>query len=120
MRCFYHHDREAVGTCRSCDKGLCPDCAVDLVEGLACRNRCEASVRALIEVRHESLASRTSFEQSTQATRAMRRNSAGFALLLGALLLGFGLLQQQQAFLILGPCFVAFGAWEFIKIRSGM
>jgi hypothetical protein len=28
MRCFYHHDKEAVGSCKSCGKGLCPECAV--------------------------------------------------------------------------------------------
>jgi hypothetical protein len=71
-------------------------------------------------MRQESLAARRSFEQSMQTTRTMRRNSAGFAILLGALLVGFGLFQHQQAFLILGPCFLAFGVWEFIKMRSGM
>jgi hypothetical protein len=120
MKCFYHNDKDAVGTCRSCDKGLCPDCAVDLTEGLACRGHCEATVRGLIAMRQESLAARRSFEQSMQTTRTMRRNSAGFAILLGALLVGFGLFQHQQAFLILGPCFLAFGVWEFIKMRSGM
>jgi hypothetical protein len=50
MRCFYHHDKEAVGSCKSCDKALCVECAVDLGKGLACRNRCEESVRAIIEL----------------------------------------------------------------------
>ena len=120
MKCFYHHDKDAVGTCRSCDKGLCPDCAVDLTEGLACRSRCEASVRSLIAVRQESVAARKSFEHSMNATRSMRRNSAAFALLLGAVLLGFGLLQHQQAFLILGPCFLAFGVLEFVKMKGSL
>jgi hypothetical protein len=37
MRCFVHHDHEAVGICRACSKGLCLDCAVDLGHSLCCR-----------------------------------------------------------------------------------
>jgi hypothetical protein len=50
MRCFYHQDREAVGACKSCGKGLCPECAADLGKGLACRGRCEADVQAVIKL----------------------------------------------------------------------
>ena len=48
MRCFHHEDREAVGTCKSCGKGLCRECAVDMGKGLACRGRCEQDVAGLI------------------------------------------------------------------------
>ncbi len=27
MKCFYHEDREAVGSCQSCGKSLCRECA---------------------------------------------------------------------------------------------
>lgn len=37
MHCFVHQDRDAVGLCKACAKGLCPDCAVDLGHGLACK-----------------------------------------------------------------------------------
>jgi hypothetical protein len=50
MRCFYHQDKEAVGSCKSCGKALCVECAVDLAKGLACRNRCEERVHAIIEL----------------------------------------------------------------------
>ena len=39
-----------MGSCKSCGKGLCPDCAADLGKGLACRGRCEADVTAVIEL----------------------------------------------------------------------
>ena len=48
MRCYYHQDRDAVGLCKSCGKGLCADCQTDLGQGLACKGRCEARVRDLI------------------------------------------------------------------------
>ena len=35
MRCFYHPEREAVGLCKACSKGLCTSCAVDLGHGIA-------------------------------------------------------------------------------------
>lgn len=47
MRCFYHRDVEAVAGCKNCSRGLCPACAVDVGNGLACRGRCEDEVRAL-------------------------------------------------------------------------
>ncbi len=50
MRCYYHKDKEAVGTCKSCGKGLCRDCAVDLGKGLACRGRCEPDAQAVIQL----------------------------------------------------------------------
>jgi len=50
MHCFYHQDREAVGMCKSCGKGLCGECAADLNKGLACRSRCEEDARAVIEL----------------------------------------------------------------------
>jgi hypothetical protein len=48
MRCFVHPNDDAVGICRSCQKGLCRSCAVDLGQGLACQNSCEQAVRDLI------------------------------------------------------------------------
>jgi len=48
MNCFYHPNQEAIGTCKSCGKGLCAACATDLGKGLACRNRCEADAQAMI------------------------------------------------------------------------
>ncbi len=38
MNCFYHPDIEAIGTCKACSKGLCEACAVDLGQGLACKD----------------------------------------------------------------------------------
>jgi hypothetical protein len=59
MRCFYHTDREAVGTCRACSKGLCPECAVDLDVALGCKGRHEGAARrlALSQARASRLAS---------------------------------------------------------------
>lgn len=47
MKCFYHQDRDAVGQCKSCAKGLCPDCVTDLGFGLACKDKHEDEVTNL-------------------------------------------------------------------------
>jgi prefoldin subunit 5 len=49
MRCFYHEEKQAVGLCKSCGKGICKECAVDLTTALACRGHCEESVRSIIQ-----------------------------------------------------------------------
>lgn len=30
MRCYYHHDVDAVGICKACSKGICPECSADV------------------------------------------------------------------------------------------
>ncbi|MEZ5426327.1 MAG: hypothetical protein R2747_08690 [Pyrinomonadaceae bacterium] len=51
MRCFNHPDVEAVGSCKSCCKGLCAGCATDLGHGLACESHIDAveNLNLLIE-----------------------------------------------------------------------
>jgi len=47
MNCFNHRERPAIGLCKSCDKGLCEDCAVELTNGLACKGSCEDRVNLI-------------------------------------------------------------------------
>jgi hypothetical protein len=50
MKCFSHPDQFSVGICKSCQKGVCTSCAVDLGKGLACRGTCEEDVRLLVHL----------------------------------------------------------------------
>ena len=47
MKCFNHHENEAVAICKNCQKALCDGCATDVGNGIACRNSCEQRVLAL-------------------------------------------------------------------------
>lgn len=47
MNCYYHQSKAAVGICKNCQKGLCAECAVDVGNGLACKNSCETQVLAI-------------------------------------------------------------------------
>ena len=44
MNCFVHRDRPALGICKSCSKGLCAECLVEVPDGIACKGRCETRV----------------------------------------------------------------------------
>ena len=45
MNCFYHPGVTAVGICKLCNRGLCPGCAAELPNGIACKSRCEEGVK---------------------------------------------------------------------------
>jgi hypothetical protein len=55
VECFYHEGVAAVGSCRSCFRGLCRSCAVELEAALACRNRCEESAAAVAATVNQSV-----------------------------------------------------------------
>ncbi len=46
MKCFTHQI-ESVGICKSCNKAVCSDCAIDTGRGLAC---CETCVSEVIDI----------------------------------------------------------------------
>ena len=72
MRCFYHQDKDAVGSCESCGKGLCAECAADLGKGLACRGRCEADAEALIELIDNNIQFSATSARLLQTNRRVR------------------------------------------------
>jgi hypothetical protein len=47
VKCFNHHENEAVAICKNCQKALCDGCAADVGNGIACRDTCEQRVLAL-------------------------------------------------------------------------
>ena len=48
MRCYNHPEKEASAICRACGKAVCSVCANDLGRGIACKNKCEKDVKAII------------------------------------------------------------------------
>ena len=71
MRCFVHHDQEAVGVCCVCGKGLCPDCAVDLGRAISCRGACEQQARAT----QAQFSARAMHEQLARSSAALSQQS---------------------------------------------
>jgi hypothetical protein len=50
LKCYEHPEAEAVGLCKSCQKGVCRACAVDTGNGLACGQPCAERVRGINEL----------------------------------------------------------------------
>lgn len=106
MKCFYHNDRDAVGTCRACSRGLCPECAADFESAIGCVGR------------HVALAARIA---TSQARASAAVQLLPFYLFVSGLIFGaWGLLAQPFSFflIIVGLGFVIFGILVLIRGRS--
>lgn len=118
MRCFYHEDREAVGTCKSCGKGLCRECAIDLTKGLACRGRCEADAQAVIQLIDRNIQISPDAARMVQRNRALNSMVGVLHIALGGLFLAWGFSDEHLKLLsILGTCFLLFGIYWLILVQ---
>jgi hypothetical protein len=97
MNCFYHPNVVAVGTCKSCSKGLCRECAVDLGKGLACKGACEKDVAAVIKLIERNIQLSPVNEQLVNTARGNRYIGAVFYLIFGFLFLSFAAYQYFTA-----------------------
>jgi len=110
MECFAHEGRPAVGSCRSCFKGVCRACAVDLGRGLACPGRCEESARALIASLDHSLRIQGLSSGMIHGARALWGGLAWVALAVGVFVSLWGLtLPGFREISLLGVPFLAIG-----------
>ncbi len=116
MKCFYHPETDAVGICKNCNRGLCTECAVDVGNALACKNRCEERTKAAdtIVTRNIYLSQRTgtSYSLSTLVWIVM-------GLLFFVLGINAGPSPMQLISILGGVLFAAVGVWVFLT-RSKM
>ncbi len=83
MKCYYHHEADAVAICKSCGRALCPGCAADVGPGTACKQRCEENVAALNVIVERSKSA------YAKAGRVHKRHAI-WLLILGLVFIGFG------------------------------
>jgi hypothetical protein len=108
-----------VGSCRTCLKGLCRTCAVDLERGLACRDRCEGAVRSLIATIDQSVRYRGISGGILRTARKLWLGIAVVALLLGCFLTVWGLsLPTFREISLLGVPFLVIGAILLRVVRN--
>jgi len=126
MRCFYHQDREAVGTCKSCGKGLCPECAVDLGKGLACRGRCEADVAAVIQLVEQNVGFMDDTKRIMERNKSVLKHTSSthylnglFLTFTGAIFTFIGLadMDRLKSVFALGVAFLVFGVFWILHAR---
>lgn len=114
MQCFRHAPEPALGICRSCGRGVCAHCARDLGPPLACSEECERRVG-----RTEAL-----IANGEVGYRLARRGSAvavGFPLLLGAVLVYFGVAGERDWFnavTAMGALLMLFGVAMWLRQRQ--
>ena len=115
MNCFNHSDIPAVGICKSCGKGLCKDCLVEVPDGLACKQSCEEQVRNINFLIDSN-------KQVLTATRFHAKNATLLLLLFGGVVFLLGLIpylitgENGTLFLaVLGFVFLVLG---FLRLRK--
>jgi cbb3-type cytochrome oxidase subunit 3 len=115
MNCYTHHEKNAVGICKSCGRGLCPDCVVEVGDGISCAGRCEEKVQIINRMVEGNARVLSTSNQSL-------RTAAFFILILGVAFLVFGVWQYSSdsdflaAFLIVfGLVFLAYG---LVRLRK--
>jgi len=91
MECFYHEGVPAVGCCRACLKGLCRSCAVELEGGLACTDRCEPMVLAVVGAVQQSARYQSVSAGLLRSARGLWLGLAVVALFVGLFVVVWGL-----------------------------
>jgi uncharacterized membrane protein len=116
MKCYYHHDIEAIAICKSCNRALCENCAVDVHPGTACQNRCEEDVKALNLIIQRG-------KSAYQKTAKVHKRNSIALLLSGSVFFLVGLIPiiasnswVMSFALVLGLIFLL---WSFFCYRSG-
>lgn len=106
MHCYNHADREAVGTCKACCRGLCSECAKDLGFGLSCHGPHEQRVAEI-----EEIITRNASVQ--RAAGRARYAAPALYLFMGILFAGFGgsRTKADLFLLTLGSGMIAFGMY---------
>ena len=118
MKCFYHHERDAIGTCKSCQRGLCAECAVEFPQGLACRSRCEEDVKGIIRMIQNSISVSPTASSLVRASRRTGVISAMFYMVIGALFAGWGVREHLSLIIALGAAFIGFGIITLVRVLS--
>jgi hypothetical protein len=119
MHCFYHDEREAVGTCKSCCKGLCRECAVELNKGLACRGRCEADAQAVIELIDRNIKLSPNTAQLLKSSRGARTGNGLFCLAMGVVFLIWGVRDERLTLLcVMGIAFIIYSLYLLFLARK--
>lgn len=83
MNCYYSTDLPAIGICKSCGKGLSSEYAVDVGNGLACKNNCEERVRLINRIIDSNS------KVLLSANKQLLRNTI-FMIIIGLLFVGMG------------------------------
>ena len=114
MKCFYHPEADAVAICKNCSRGLCRECVVDVKNGIACKDRCEEDVNALVKLVDHHVEAMASEERLLGSRGRNALYSALIYIVVGILFIVWSrgslyYTPHASMILIIGICLIAFG-----------
>ncbi len=105
MKCYNHHSIEAVGVCKNCSKGICPDCLTDVGNGIACTASCAEELKA--------------WKKQVKMNVGMNLFSA-FSMVVAGLLFAYrGYASGSTSLILIGIWLVVIGVFIFIRPKKG-
>jgi hypothetical protein len=121
MDCFYHENAQACGICKSCQRGLCKQCASEVNNGIACKGQCEEHAVELDNFVLNAIKMQGSNDVLVQSASASIGAAEYFQLVLGAIFMAYGIYEETTLLILLGVAFLLFGGFgifKILKIRS--
>ena len=115
MKCYYHHDVDAIGICKNCSKGLCSNCAVELENGIACKDQCEEQVNQINSLINRNI--RATLNRKTFTLRSFL-----FTFIVGSLFVIYGILNSNDIkfsifFIALGGVFILTSIFTLLNAK---
>ena len=117
MVCYYHPDRPAIGLCKYCQRGLCPECSANAGDSLACKGLHEEQVRGMEALMQKNIL------QSKRIGSDYLRNTIFYGVV-GILFTAFGISQlrwlglQAVVYLAIGLALLWAAAANYLESRK--
>lgn len=114
MNCYTHTQKEALGICKHCQKGICMECLVDSGDGLSCKGKCLEEVKLLKKLRD--------FEQKVVKNNSSQWTSSGLLyLFMGILIIVVPIVFLRKiniVFMPVGLLFLIYGIFVLMKRKA--
>lgn len=126
MRCFNHHEANAVCSCKSCAIFLCPECAIKIDHGYVCSEVCRVNAEAIEQYNQETLQARKDTENVREVAvsnfvsmRKSHRSFIGFYILMALLTLASGIDRSDYSYSVTFiAIFVILSIYSVLRIRT--
>ena len=116
MKSFYDPTQDAVGSCKSCGRGLSHEHLTEMDKGLACKGRCESDVHSLTGLIDRNISSSAATNQILKRSSSAGYGSGVFLTLMGIVFGVTGLREPHLDFTFyLGAGFISYGIWNLVR-----
>jgi len=115
MKCYNHNGIDAIGICKSCGKGLCQECVVEIEGSLSCKNKCEETVRNLAILLKRNMKLVGTSEKISKISGKFYITTGIISVFIGLFVIGLHQIFSDFSgiFLVLGIIFVVLGFFAF-------